>query len=208
MQTEPEFRVASICDTAIDLDGMGMRDAKRYARERDASLVKELPGKRVTWFTLRRIPTSLYQRFVMNAATDGERFTRAFMAAVESIHHLVGMDGEYRALFEPTGEAHTPLGPMKVWRDDALELIPPAYIEEIGSVAMLRSALSPKAKPVYHLPHLSLLALTARISPDVDGTRKTAARLSDEAREQQESPPGDGGGAPTGAPAMAKATGE
>lgn len=192
--------VVSVNDAAVDVAAMGTRSIGKYVRERDAELLQFVKGEKPTWFELRRIPTSLFTRYIMEGRSDSEQYLRAFICGVERVRDLVDVNGEFRALLEPLGEAHTPTGTLKVWRDEDVDLIPPVYVEEIGSVALIQSMLSPKARASCQLPPMSLLGLTGRTFQPVAETLEDALQSSEEARERPPSSSDADGGVVIGAP--------
>lgn len=193
------YRVASVADTAVDLEGMGRAAALKYAETRDPALLKVTLGKTVTWFTLRRVPTSLFNGFVMGGRAQYEQLSRAFMVGVEKVEALVDIEGQHRAVMEPTGEADTPRGKIRVWRDVEIDMIPPVFVEDIGNIVLTRSALDPKGEVSYQLPPISLLVFLKRVCPPADENLSDAPLSSDEAKEPPPHSSGDDGDGPTGA---------
>lgn len=161
------IRIVSVADSALDARAMGESFAD-WLRTRDMSLVRERPGMRCTVFHLRRIPTSVFNRFVRVGQSEPERYQRAFQVAVTQIDHLQGPDGGSLSKV-PTGSVHGSHGPLPAWTDAEIDHIPPAYVEEIGWYAWDRSFLVPGSGarsplPRTLLPVLAIRAEEARLS--------------------------------------------
>jgi len=204
MITDPKaFWAVSIVDSALDIDAMGVKEYLAYASSRDVSKLKFHPTAKPTRFELKRIPTSLFQRYVLEGRSEGEQHRRAFMCGVERVRDIVCADGETRAMMDPRHSAQTPGGPFSVWDEDQLELISPVYIEEMGAVAFHRSYLDPKARVYYPLPLSCQRVLERQLVFRVaDETLPDAAPSSDDRREAQAPPPDVRGDEPTDVPAM------
>lgn len=180
MQHATVTKTVSIADTAVDTQTMGAK-VQDFLKSRDPKLIKIIPGKTPTWFHLRRIPTSIFQRYVATGESEGERRRRAFQCGVSRIDHLVREDGSVAPSVEPTDRIETPTGELRIWSERELEMLAPVFIEEIGSVVETQSFL-PRGLAVYFQPpRLCLLAWVQRTSQD-------AAKILEAARQSNESP--------------------
>lgn len=148
------LKVASVLDSAIDLDKMA-ETLVDYAKTRDEATLKLKPGKDVTWFHIRRIPTSMMDRYVLEATSLAEQNRRAFCVSVVKVDNLCATDGRKIAALEPTGKMDTPSGQRSMWTEEELELFAPQYTQEIGSLARQRSFLVPGSAASLLLPPLS-----------------------------------------------------
>ena len=158
-------KIVSLADPALDVTAMG-KLVSTYARKRDPALVKEIVGSKLAWFTIRRIPTGLFQRVVLEGVSEADRHRRAFVVGVSSIQNLYCTDERVRERFEPAGNAAAAHGQISIWTDEQMDLIAPAYVEEIGSVAETYSFLAPNSVVSYVLPQSSVRVLTARVNQD------------------------------------------
>lgn len=151
------YKVASIADSAMDVHAMGA-GVTEYLRTRDPELVREVPGRKLTWFYLRPIPRSVFSRFVQTGATEDERFERAFKVAVVRVD---GLSAELPSKV-PTGSVESATGKIECWKDEELELISPAYVDEIGALAWWRSFLAHEKQVTYPQRRTSLAILATR----------------------------------------------
>lgn len=205
MQSTQPLKVCSIYDTALDSQAMG-ESLMVYAQTRDEKLVKEKPGEQITWFHLRRIPNSLYQRFVAEATSELQRSKRAFQAAVIRIDHLVTTDGMSLQLVTPTEHVQTIGGDIECLSDKQMEVIPQAFIDDIGGVANARSFLPPKKELFFPLRGSLLAALEMRLSLDAAEIQMRARQSSAQPKELTPPSNGNGSAKPTDATATAEAT--
>lgn len=160
--TEPRL-VVSLSDPALDAVSMGWDSFRKYALDRDPALIKELPGKRMARFYLRRAPVSLFQRYVMEAASESDRARRAFaVACVKAENFLSMVDAEPHTM-EPMERVVTPSGETTRWSETQLEHIAPLYLEEIGGVAYAMGFCPPGSEPSYLVPQSVLHACAKRI---------------------------------------------
>jgi len=202
----PPTKIVSLVDPALDIEAMGS-DLNRYIESRDVKLVKEAPGARLQWITLRDIKTSTWSSFVSVGASDSEQRRRAFMVAVESVDNLVDREGKLRAgLTTGTQRYMTPGGEMRVWSDAEIdELFAPAIVEDVGEVARVRAIVPFGSELRLVPPPSSLAALLARV-------RRRAVALGSELdrsaalKETQGAKSSPSGDAPTAAPATGTAT--
>lgn len=209
METNKPKRLVSLIDTAVDFEAMGQEAVRDYMEKRDFSLVKEVAGKKLTVFHVRRIPVSLYQSYVSEAPSEQTLYTRAFQVSVVRIDNLVDMDGKTHARIEPTEERHTPRGPVKVWSERELELIAPSFLEEIGSIANVMSRLPPGNELTFQPPRSLLDDLAARMVSTLRhaaGQSTSPASTKSKAKARPAKKRSKGGGARTAATATEKVT--
>lgn len=171
------LRVVSVMDGALDRAAMA-GEFGEYIRSRNPSLVRELPGARLTWFTLRRIPPSVYQRYVMTAESEPERHRRAFLAGVDSISGWAWSENGPLEDRVGTGRMRTATGEIVCWTDGELEHLPPAYIEEVGALVDMRSFLAGIGVGSYPVPQWLLSALAARRLHPAEMTPRVAEEAS------------------------------
>jgi hypothetical protein len=171
------LKVASVLDSAIDLDKMA-ETLVEYAKTRDEGLLKLKPGKAVTWFHIRRIPTSLIDRYVLEATSMSEQNRRAFSVAVIKAESLYTTDGRQVHALEPTGKIDTPAGKLSMWTEEELELFAPQYTQEIGSLARQRSFLVPGSAASLLLPPSSAEECRRRVYRVVAERGENAAQSS------------------------------
>lgn len=202
MEKGSVIKVASLLDPAIDLLAMS-GDVADYVRTRDASLLKFKPGMSPAWYSLRRIPTSVYLRNVAEATTDADRRRRAFQMALLEAVDVDTVDGRKRVRIEPTGSVTTHGGVMPVLTDADLEAFAPATIEEIGGVADGLSFLAPSIAPEYSVPPSFLAALGAVARRDAVEAIETQHKNSEKAPEPQTTKPAPDSAEDGGAPATA-----
>lgn len=198
------FKVASVLDSALDLDAMHPH-LLEYARERNETLLKIKPGRDVTWFHLRRIPTSLMDRFVLEAPGLSEQNRRAFRVGVVQVQNLIATDEQKFHAINPSGKMDTAAAPLTVWTEEEMELFAPQYTQEIGAVARQRSFLVPGNAPSLLLPPSSAEEYRRRVYPVVERLGMIADPSSEQPTSAQKAS-GSNTQEPTAAPATAKAT--
>jgi len=181
---EGAFRVASVLDPALDLLAMG-ENLRDYIQKRDESLIKTKPGQSPTWFHLRRIPTSVFMRYVSEATSDADRRRRAFQASVKEVTNLTTPEGETAFKWTPSGTIDSKGGPMPFVSDADLEAFFPSQVDEIGAIAEARSFLAQTSAPSYALPAMCLTALGQLLSRAVEQSASTLAETKPEAPEPQ-----------------------
>jgi len=205
MKREP-YRAVSILDMALDIEAMG-EDVLKYAYERDPSLLRFLPASRPTWFNFKRIPVSVFHKFVAAGATESDRHYRAFMAGCSSIEQIVPLNGgEPIERLEPTGSIHSASGEWTIWKEQEVDLIEPAYVAEMGAVLHTWSGLPKGFEQRYAPPQLSLQGYLARVSHLAAATLQHARQSSGKAKAQPRPLRSRSGGKRTDATATAKAT--
>jgi hypothetical protein len=160
-------KVCSILDPAVDLLAMG-ETVRDYIQKRDPALVKTRAGQNPAWFHLRRVPTSLYMRFVAEASSDADRRRRAFQASLVYAENVTLADGRTFSQWEPRGTTAGPNGPIPFVTDQDLDAFTPATVEEIGAIAEARSFLAEGSAITYTLPPTLPRALAHRISQDAE----------------------------------------
>lgn len=191
----------SLLDPAIDIEAMG-EDVAAYARARDPALVRIVPGCHAVRFALRLIPASLYQSFVMAAPSEALRRRRAFQCSVTEVAHLRDAQGElHTAPLVPTHEARCASGPVVIWGEEETDLVPVAYVDEIGAVCEVRSFLPPGCEASFALPPTSQAAVVSRVSRLVAARLAAAAQSSDAPKAAPPPPPSPAGAEPTDATA-------
>ena len=190
MQSTQPLKVASLLDSALDTTAMG-EDLVKYAQTRDATLVKEKPGEHATWFHVRRIPTSLYQRFVMEATSDVDRRKRAFQVGIVRIENILTTEDVLLQNLVPTEHVQTPVGDLACFSDKQLEAIPACFIEEIGEVANVRAFLPGKSALSFPLRGSLLAVLEWRLSLDAGEIRLNAPKSSEQRSSEPTAPKHD-----------------
>lgn len=196
-------KVASVLDPALDLMAMEALEIRDYWKSRDPALVKVRAGALLTWFHVQYIPTDLYQSFVATAPSESERRQRAFMVGVTKIENLIDTNGDRRPVIAPSGETVTG---KRVFQMDELNLISPAYVDEIGGVVNTFSFLPRGSAVSCPLSDICRSALGDRVSRDVEDLRTAATPTSDEAKAQPDRTSSSDGAEPTAAPAMESLT--
>lgn len=195
MITLPTVRVVSVLDGAFDVaaydDG-----GKRYFETRDPALIKEVPGARLTWFHVRALPTSIVSGPVLEATSEHRMRYRAFQYGVDRIEHLIALDGTSWTERQGTGRIATGKGTLPCWTDEEMDAIHPAYVQEIGEVALRRAFFLPGSEQTYRLPPTSALAWAERVYRSaaalVTSTQSSAAHESaDDAATRASAAAGD-----------------
>lgn len=199
------FTIASVFDSALDHEAMG-ESLQAYFIERDSALVKIKPGKQLTWYECADIPTSVYRRFV-EAAPEGERNARAFMAGVVQVTGLVDRSGVSRGVpVGPSGHVPAVSGEHRVWTESEMDLFAPVVVEEVGSYIRQRSALPFGCAYSYRPPPSCLTAYAGMISHLAATKVKALLQSSEGAKARPAGRRAKGGGERTSAGATAKAT--
>lgn len=164
------LRAVCVLDPAID---RASSDMMRYARERDAGLIRELPGKRALWCTLRAF--TVQDVMVIDGAPSAPMKARlAFYLGVVSIENW---DGDKKLC--PGGDEHVMRRgrPLQVWSDAELDMIAARcgmqFLYELGHLAFERALAGNgwSGSALYTLPQSS-----------VDGLVKIDRRLAEQAR--------------------------
>lgn len=178
------LRVASVGDSAMDLHAMGADGVTEYMQTRDPELVKCKPGMKLTWFTIRRIKTSMYTSYVAPATSESSQHARAFQMAVVKVEDLVTPEGDHHPVYTPTRQE----GDLLYIGDSQIDDFSAGQLDEIGQVAMQRSRLSPKA-PVYYRPLRSLLAVCQSRTAQEARLSRLAATKNPSSPSSAASPP-------------------
>lgn len=153
------FAVVSVLDRALDREEMNLEE---YKRTRDVSLVRERAGEKAARFYLKPIPTTIFQRLIHSASSDGDKAMFAFMYAVSKVENYVSPEGEKQANpWTPNGKIQLSSGTESICSEDDLSHFTPAQIDEIGAIAYERSFLGPANVQAYPLPHTLDRALAA-----------------------------------------------
>lgn len=176
MLTNDTLEVVVPHDEAVDLARSKITE---YGLTRKISCLQFKPGMTPTRYQVRRIPRSLFLRFVDMPPTDNEKFVRAFLVGVEHIDALRVDDHGNVTTLRPTRELSTNGSMIYVFDDDVLEQVPPDDVYDIGSVAYHRAFLAPGRKAYYRLPPSSRHAFQRRVFHDAGGLQ--AAEAADEA---------------------------
>jgi len=197
------LKVVSIEDAALDVFEMA-DSIQAYMLERDFALVQAKPGERLTVFHLGRIRTRAFTQWVQTAATEGERYMRAFQVACARVEHLVTPDGEGIELLTPEGRGTAGAPVTSYISDEQLDLIPPAYVEEIGAVAYQRGRLGKGSRAGYRPLPSSLTGWGQRIAWEAR-CRDAASTANEQPSQSSDAPQAPaqashgGGESPTGA---------
>lgn len=215
METLKPLRVVSIADAALDwpemakaytgTEGKYASAIQEYAQSRDEKMVRELPGKSLTWFTVRRLDADIVD-LALSQVSDHMKHRFSLQYAVSRIENLTGLDGQVYARLEPEDERRVDGVPQMFLSARQMALIAPQYVEEIGGVAFARSFLAPTTGVRYPLPRSWRLLLETKTHQVV---ADAAARLRSRGKE----PPQEGatkatsGDSATAATATGKATG-
>jgi len=191
VETSKSFCLASMFDTAIDIEAMGDNDVREYIETREFKLVKSVPGKKLTVFHARRIPTSLYNSYVIEAPSENAQYMRAFQVGIVRVDNLVDTDGKTWTTIEPSYERSTPRGEIRIFSDKEMELFASVYLEEIGSIVNRFSRLPPGNEQTYRLPRSLLDDLAARMVLDLRHAaerKRKQQETSEQAKEPLPSP--------------------
>lgn len=181
MHSTTPLRVVSILDPALDTQAMG-DDVLTYAQSRDEKLIKPKFDGRLCWFYLRRIPNSLYQRYVLEAPSESARHARAFQCAVMQVENLPTENGVLD-LVVPQQSVKIVGGEMQILTDAQMELFAPLYTIEIGEVANTRSFLPAGSALCLAVRGSLALVLETRVSQDAAEIQRRALQ-SREQRKQ------------------------
>lgn len=182
------IRVASVADTALDIQAMtetgesGRHIIMEYAESRDETLVRALPGEKITWFHVRRLRSSEFIQ-VKQASSDAEQYQRAFAIGVTKIENFAET-GSRTVLpeYTPDGQGQRGQGRISFFTDEQMDRISPAFIEEIGSVVWQRSFLAHMPEVSYQPPPSFRRVLATRL-------HRVAADAAKAARPQSSEPP-------------------
>lgn len=214
METIKPLRLVSIADPALDWPEMARAHTgseskyanaiQEYAQSRDPSMVREVPGQQLVWFTIRRLDAAVMD-VVLSQDNDHYQHRTAFKYAVERIDNLTALDGTRKPRVEGEDERRVDGVPVPYLSEKQMAWIAPQYLDEIGGVAFARSFLAPTTGVSYPLPRSWRLLLKAKTSQVV----ADAARML-RTRGSEPSPEGDtrasSGAAATDAPATGEAT--
>lgn len=197
----------SIADTALDLIAM---NGAAYMSNRDASLVKFVDGKKPTEFTVGRIDSDAFAAFVECESSLALQRRAAFRLAVSRIRNIVdNQTGVLIADMVPGDRRQVYGNLINAMSDDDMKRIPPAFVDEIGEVARMRSFLPPGSADSYH-PHASLRHVFAARLTSQGAEQLAAARSREASRRSKPSPApakkAKRGAKATAATATAKAT--
>jgi hypothetical protein len=129
--------VSITCDTSVDREATPLLD---YQMTRDESLVKPLPGERLTWFTLKPLKGDLVAS--LRSYDRPLCYRLAFSAACIACSDP--------SVLSP--EAWTQDGPARTLRHDALDEMPDQLWEELGAVALQLGTLTRGEKRRFELP--------------------------------------------------------
>ena len=187
--SDKEIRIASVGDSAMDLLAMNAIDdsgesrdgLRKYLQTRDPDLVVAKPGMEITWFTIRRIKTSVFASHVAPKATDSSKHVAAFQMGVVKVDSLVSPDGTFHRTYTPQSGDNS----MKWIGPDELDSFSPGQLDEIGQVCMQRSELDPKAitgekYSAFYQAQRSLLGVCLRrTQQEASISRAAAARVKD-----------------------------
>lgn len=155
------LRTVSIADPALDTQAMGAALGD-FLSERDASACVFLEGEKPTWFTIGRIDAAGFMSYVAAAPDEMTRRMRAFELGVAKIEDLPNDDG---APVTMTPERTETIGAGAIrtrWSDAQLAEIPPAYLIEIGELALTMSLLGKAGVGRWPLPPSLERVLVAR----------------------------------------------
>ena len=206
-----EIRVVSFADPALDWQQMAVdygRDSgkeslavvKEYAETRDASLVREVPGKRLTWWTLRRIDVDMMEH-IMSASGRLRQCSLALQYGLVRVENFVH-GGRTHPLIQPEGRRS--VGPVEIphMSDDQMRMFAPQHREEIGGVALDRSFLAEGTEVAYLLPRSFQLILMSKMRQVAAEAVRAAEELRGKVRQAQAQTESDSG-SPTDAGAKA-----
>jgi hypothetical protein len=214
METLKPLRVVSVADSALDWLEMAREfsgsEAKcatvieEYATTREASMVREIPGQKLTWFTIRRLDAAIMD-LVLSQENDHMRHRVALKYAVVRIDNLTALSGEQVARLEGEEERRIDGVPVPHLSEKQMAKIAPQYVDEIGGVAFALSFLAPTTAAYFPRPRswrLLLLTKTSQVVAETDQRFRTDAKRQSQADEDKAS-----SGAPaTDAPATGSAT--
>ena len=155
MHSTKPLTVYSVADTALDLIAMGA-DGSRYMSNRDPDLVQFVAGVKPTKFMVGRVDSDAFAAFVQSEGSVELQRRAAFRLAVSSIENMVdNKTGAVIAHMTPSEKRQVYGNMIPAMSDEDLRRIPPAYLDEIGEVARMRSFLPLASADSFH-PHASL----------------------------------------------------
>lgn len=157
--------VVRIYDSAIDVLNS---ETLEYARTRDVSLLKFLPGKEPTRFKYRRLSRDQVLKYVDTAATENEKFVRAFACGVSRVDNY--REGQS---WEP---AQVPGKSWTLCSDRDLDAFGLSDLIEIGAVIYQESTGPLDSAPTYQLPQVSVRVWVGRTHghPSAEPSPKSA----------------------------------
>lgn len=191
MHSVKPLTVYSVADSAVDLIAMGENGSK-YMSSRDPELVEFVVGRKPTKFVVQRIDSDAFAAFVQSEPTIERQRREAFRLAVTSIENMVdNRTGMPIAQLVPSETRQVYGNMIRTMSDEDLRRVPPAYLDEIGEVARMRSFLPLASADSFH-PHASLrhvfaARLTSRAAEQLADLRSREASLKSTASPVAES---------------------
>lgn len=201
-----DFRVVSIADSALDVAKMNETHASgkpvimRYLETRDPSLPVALADRKLTWFHLRRLRVSEYNH-VIDASNVHDQRMRAFAIGVTKIDNFVPIGESGPRTWTPDGEQRSGVRTMRYFTDEQMDLVSPAFVDEVGEVVRYRSFLAHEPE-VFYPPQQSSLQLWTARCVQAAASLVSASRPTSSEKPSPETPSTTNGGDPdTGASA-------
>jgi|GEM_PF-4879369 len=216
METLKPLRVVSVADPALDWQAMALAHSgsdtkyanaiEEYRSSREPSMVREEPGKKLVWFTLRRLDSAIMD-LVLSQDSEHYKYRTALKYAVTRIENLTGLDGTFYPRLEPEEERRVDGVPVPNLSERQMALIASMYVEEMGVIAFAKSFFPPTSAVCFPRPRSwELLLKTKAAQVAADAVRKFKEQTSD--RPQEDAPKATSGDSGIAATATDEATGE
>ena len=149
------FRIVSLADPAIDIGAMG-GSLRTYIASRDWSLLRFIEGAKPTVYYLGWIDAMAFRSYICAAPDDtsvsefgGTSFERAWRAFECGVVRVECADG---SVLEPSREEPLANGAIrKRWTAEQMESLPLSDIEDVGTVAYVRSRVGKARQATYPL---------------------------------------------------------
>ena len=179
----------SIVDPAVDIGAMGESYA-RYMQTADPDLLRYFPGQSPTVFVLALANTTTYTALIESASDDATGYAKAFASCVKAIRN-VSIAGTMHASFEPAETLHLADGSVRtMYSQRQLDMLPPAFVYDVGRVAKTRSFLARSTGVSYPVP-LTLLRICQATYLSQSAALTERARRPASPTCSQESPPAE-----------------
>lgn len=143
-------RVACSFDPALDRSTEeNRRKILLYEQTRHAPLLEGLviPGRRIQWFHLRRLPRSVAMEIDATAPSKKAAYINAFRMAVVKVENLIKDNGQLEEVFTPEcTEAREPKAGLT---RSEMDHFPMEEVYDIGAVVMGRASLRHGKQPYF-----------------------------------------------------------
>jgi hypothetical protein len=171
------LKTVRMYDPAISAESDG-DPITEFAKTRDLSLLKFMPGMTPVYYHLRLVDNALFTDFVCAVESETERYRRSFRCAVEKVENLKAESGEEFMTWCSTGTQRTESGSQPVLTLEDMKLFAPADQQEIGAVAYWRNFLPRDIGPYFQVPRSSAVVWAAMASQRVERTHDDVAKIS------------------------------